>query len=69
MPLDDALRQAMQDLNDLDDPFASEMNIVALDREGEPAAASTAEGKTFVVMTEDMAVPDERPRLWMPLNP
>lgn len=68
MPLDHALRQAMQDLNDLDDPFASEMNIVALDREGEPAAASTAEGKTFVVMTEDMAVPDERPRMWVPLN-
>lgn len=68
MSLEAALRQAMQDLNDLDDPFASEMNIVALDRDGEPAAASTAEGKTFVLMTEDMLNPEERPRMWIPLN-
>ncbi|HYJ12558.1 MAG TPA: N(4)-(beta-N-acetylglucosaminyl)-L-asparaginase [Thermomicrobiales bacterium] len=68
MNLKDALRQATLDLNDLDDPFASEMNIVALDRDGQPAAVSTAEGKTYVVMTEEMAGPDERPRLCIPLN-
>ncbi len=67
MSLDDALRTAMTDLDRLDDPFASEMNIVAIDRDGNPGAASSAEGKTYVVMTEDMADPDERPRLALPL--
>ena len=67
MSLDDALRTAMLDLNHLDDPFASEMNIVALDRDGKPGAASSAEGKTYVMMTEDMSAPDERPRTIIPL--
>lgn len=68
MSLEESLRQAMLDLNHLDDPFASEMNIVALDRDGNPGAASTAEGKTYVLMTESMAAPEERPRLWVPLE-
>ncbi len=67
MPLEDALTTAMRDLAALDDPFASEMNIVAMDRDGNPSAASTAAGKTYVVMTEDMSVPEERPRLHVPL--
>ena len=68
LSLEEALRQAMLDLNQLDDPFASEMNIVALDRDGNPAAASTAEHKTYVMMTEGMTAPEERPRLWIPLE-
>ncbi len=67
MSLPEALATAMQDLAHLDDPYASEMNIVALDRDGNPAAASTAEGKTYVVMTEDMSSPDERPRTTVPI--
>lgn len=67
MSLEEALRTAMLDLAHLDDPFASEMNIVALDRDGNPGAASTAGDKTYVVMTEDMAAPDERPRMFVPL--
>ncbi len=62
MSLPEALETAMKDLAQLDDPYASEMNIVALDRDGNPGAASTAEGKTYVVMTEDMTSPEERPR-------
>ncbi|HET9661961.1 MAG TPA: N(4)-(beta-N-acetylglucosaminyl)-L-asparaginase [Thermomicrobiales bacterium] len=62
MSLDDALRQAMADLKQLDDPFASEMNIVGLDKDGNPGGASTSEGKTFVVMDESMSTWDERPR-------
>ena len=68
MSLDESLRQSMLDLNHLDDPFASEMNIVALDRDGNPGAASTAEGKTYVLMTESMTAPEERPRSWIPLD-
>ena len=62
MSLDDALEQAMNDLSHLDDPFKSEMNIVALDKDGNPGAASTAKDKTYVLMTEDMDEPEERPR-------
>lgn len=62
MSLQEALHQAMKDLEHLDDPYASEMNIVALDRDGNPGAASTNPDKTYVVMTEEMSEPDERPR-------
>lgn len=62
MSLDDALEQAINDLAHLDDPFKSEMNIVAIDKDGTPGAASTAREKTYVLMTEDMDVPEERPR-------
>ncbi|MEJ7901228.1 MAG: N(4)-(beta-N-acetylglucosaminyl)-L-asparaginase [Thermomicrobiales bacterium] len=68
MTLDEALRTAMTDLAHLDDPYASEMNIVALDKAGQPGAASTVEGKTFVMMTEDMGSPEERPRTHVPLE-
>lgn len=57
----------MTDLAHLDDPYASEMNVVALDRDGQPGAASTVAGKTFVVMTEDMSGPEERLRTHVPL--
>ncbi len=67
MSLEDAVTTAMEDLAALDDPYASDMNIVAMDRNGTPSAASTRAGKTFVVMSEDMSVPDERPRLHVPL--
>jgi hypothetical protein len=62
MPLEDALTQAMMDLKQLDDPFASEMNIVGLDRDGNPGAVSTSEEKTYVIMDESMSTWDERER-------
>ncbi len=62
MPLDRALAQAMLDLKQLDDPFASEMNIVGLDKDGNPGAVSTSEEKTYVVMDESMSTWDERER-------
>jgi beta-aspartyl-peptidase (threonine type) len=62
MSLDRALEQAMLDLKQLDDPFASEMNIVGLDRDGNPGAVSTSEEKTYVVMDESMSTWDERQR-------
>ncbi len=63
MPLDEALTTAMNDLAHLDDPFRSEMNIVALDKDGNPGAASTAKDKTYVLMTEEMEEPEERSRM------
>jgi beta-aspartyl-peptidase (threonine type) len=68
MSLDDALRQAMKDLEQLDDPYASEMNIVALDKDGNPGAASSNPDKTYVVITEEMSEPDERPRMHVDLS-
>lgn len=68
MSLDQALHTAMTDLAHLDDPYASGMNIVALDKDGNPGAASTSKNKTYVVITEDMTCPEERPRMHVPLE-
>ena len=66
MDLEQALRTAIADLHALDDPYKSEINIVAVDREGHHAAASTAPGKTYVVMREDMDDCVETGRLFIP---
>ena len=68
MPLEDALKQAMLDLDHLDDPYASEMNIVAMDKDGNPGAISSNPEKTYVVMTSDMSEPDERRRMHVNLE-
>ena len=62
MSLDEALKTAMHDLDHLVDPWKSEMNIVALDRDGNPGAASTAVGKTFIFQRTDMAQHEEQER-------
>src|SRR5215204_6898805 len=62
MSIERALEQATLDLKQLDDPFASEMNIIGLDKEGSPGAVSTSEEKTYVVMDESMTTWDERER-------
>lgn len=43
--------QAMRDLRDLGGRFISEMNIIAMDRDGNPAGFSSAQGKTCIFMT------------------
>lgn len=63
MSLEEALHRAMKDLEALDDPYASEMNIVAMDKDGNHAAASTNPEKTYVFMTESMDGPEERKRM------
>jgi beta-aspartyl-peptidase (threonine type) len=54
MSVEEAVRQALLDLAALDDPYASEMNIIALDCDGHPAAASTTANKPFIYMTNEM---------------
>ncbi|HEU0165095.1 MAG TPA: N(4)-(beta-N-acetylglucosaminyl)-L-asparaginase [Thermomicrobiales bacterium] len=68
MSLEDALKTAMTDLDRLVDPYKSEMNIVAMDKEGNPSAASSALGKTFVFMREDMSTFEEAERLHVPIE-
>lgn len=63
LSLEEALRLAMNDLSHLDDPYINEMNIVGLDRDGNPGGASTFRGKTMVFMREDMAEPEELERI------
>ncbi len=71
LSLEEALCQVMLDLRALEDPFAERanvMNIVAMDRWGNVAAASTASDATYVVQTVEMDEPEERPRLHVPLT-
>ncbi len=64
--LEAALREAMTDLHAVDDAYAGGMNIVALDRDGTPHAASNRPDTTFIFMRDDMADYEERERLYVP---
>jgi beta-aspartyl-peptidase (threonine type) len=66
LPLEAALREAMTDLHAVEDAYAGGMNVVALDRDGTPAAASNRQGATYIVMRDDMADYEERERLYVP---
>ena len=69
--LDEALRRAMLDLRDLHDPFAERVNVmnaVAMDRDGQVAAISTAADTFYVFQTLDMSEPQELARACVPLN-
>lgn len=66
--LQDAVTQALRDMEALDDPFASEVNIVALAADGTHFAGSTVENRTYVWQSPGMREPDERPRLAVPLT-
>ena len=62
MPLDQALREAMVDLTRLEDPYASTLNILAMDAAGAPGAATNGE-ETYIYMTEEMDTWVEQPRV------
>ena len=66
MTLEAALREAMTDLHALVDPYAGSMNIIGLDRDGNPNAASNRADTTFVFMRDDMADYEERERIHVP---
>jgi L-asparaginase / beta-aspartyl-peptidase len=66
MGLGGALRVAAADLQALDDPYRSEVNIVAVDRHGGHLAISTAPGKTYVYMDEQMSDWVEAERVYVP---
>lgn len=68
MSLEEAVVQAMRDLDSLDDPYASEMNILAMDKDGNPGAASSVATKEFAVMTADMTEAELRPRTHVDLK-
>jgi beta-aspartyl-peptidase (threonine type) len=71
LALEEAIRLALEDIRSLPDPYAEQpnsMNIVALDREGRVAAASTAADARFVFQRTDMAAPEEALRSHVPLS-
>jgi beta-aspartyl-peptidase (threonine type) len=66
MGVREAVEQALQDLSALDDPYVSEMNVIALDPSGNHAAGSTSPGKTYIYMTTDMEAAVEVERHHVP---
>ncbi len=68
MSLAEALAEAMRDLEALEDPFWGRMNIVALDRDGNPAAASNYPDTTYIYQTDGMDRYVEEPRLVVTRN-
>ena len=71
MSLEEALREAMQDLSHLVDPYAERMNvmnIVAMDKDGNASATSSAEGAAFVYQTTEMDEYEEKPRIVVPVK-
>ena len=71
MSLEDALRQAMNDLSYFPDKFAERenvMNIVAMDAMGNINAASTSDKSQYVFQTVEMDEYELRPRMHVPLT-
>lgn len=52
LSLEQAGMRAMQDLNDLGGDYLSEMNIVAMDKDGAVSGFSNASGNTYIYMKE-----------------
>ena len=66
--LEQACRQAMEDLAAAcADPADAIMNLVAINREGQPLAMSTARDRSFVWMTADTDEPVEEARIFVDL--
>jgi hypothetical protein len=66
MPLVDALRKAAEDLHLLQDEYRSEVNIIAVDRDGRHSAISTARGKTYIALSGDADEIIELERTFVP---
>jgi len=53
LTLEEAGIRAMQDLNDLGGPYLSEMNIVAMDKDGAVAGFTNDQGNTYIYITDE----------------
>lgn len=69
MDVDTACVAAIKDLATLGRVGSAEliMSVVAIDSSGEPGAASTREGASFAIRSEEMAAAELRPRHHVPL--
>jgi len=66
LSLEEAGRQAMEDLHALAGLYPGGMNIVTLDKDGRHAAFSNREERTYIYMTGEMDEPEELPRVLVP---
>jgi len=66
LSLQEAGRQAMEDLHDLAAPYQGAMSIVALDKDGHHTAFSNREDRTYIYMTGEMDESEELPRVLVP---
>jgi len=60
-----ALCQTMQDINKLEDPYATGLSMVALDKDGNHAAVSNRPDTTYVWLEEGMDSYRESPRIYV----
>jgi len=65
LTLGDAAREAVLDLYALDDPFASALNIVAIDAQGNHVGLSNRPERRYIFQTAEMDAPADRPRVYV----
>ncbi|MGH2542821.1 MAG: isoaspartyl peptidase/L-asparaginase, partial [Ardenticatenaceae bacterium] len=65
LPLWNACREAIKDLYDLEDSYASGMHIVAIDSAGNHAGFSNRRNMTYLVQTAAMKEPEQRPNTFV----
>jgi beta-aspartyl-peptidase (threonine type) len=68
LPLAQAGRRVMSELNDLGGSYRSRMHTVVLDREGNHGGFSTEEKETYFYITGDMEEPEEALRVYVPVR-
>ncbi len=64
--VEEAGRRSMEDLNALGGRYLSGMSIIAMDREGRHAGFCSVEGRTYIVLTDEMDEPLELERTCVP---
>ncbi len=65
LPIWNACREAIKDLYDLQDAYASGMNVIALDGQGKHAGFSNQRDTTYLFQRTDMSEPERRPRTFV----
>ncbi|MCB8942621.1 MAG: N(4)-(beta-N-acetylglucosaminyl)-L-asparaginase [Ardenticatenaceae bacterium] len=64
----EAGKRAMEDLNDLGGRYLSTMNLIAMDKDGNPAGYTNIAGRTYIYQTADMAEYTELERTVVPIQ-
>ncbi len=67
--LDEAMRLALEDADSLPDEYATGLNVLALDPQGNHAAASNRAGSTYIWVSDEVAEPQQAPRILLGQDP
>lgn len=68
LSIQEACARAMNDLNDLGGRFISVMNLIALNKDGQPAAYTSMTGRTYIYQSPDMSDYAEEPRTYVEIE-